>query len=176
MSDQDNTPVQNEVLVLPGFAKLPALSMEMGKIREAEHRLHEVKMVNPLTYVDLEHTFQEAYRDLRRHLTNVGYHLTLTNKHLEEVKAEILLDKYPQYLADHSIKKSNDSADLRKAYMARDPEYQAVLDHLAKLQAFESNLDGKIKVMENVSRYMKKQMDLLLRSGLTGADLYNRNK
>lgn len=175
MSEQNNAPAQikDQTLVLPSFGKCPELSMEMGKIREAEIRIIEAKTVNAITYVDLEHTFNESYRDLKRHLATVGYHLDLADRHLEEVKAEILLDRYPSYLEDKQIKKSNDSADLRKAFMSRDKEYQDALEHIAKLKALEANLDGKIKVMENVCRYMRKQMDLLLRSGLTGKDLYN---
>lgn len=173
MSDNAPAQIKDQTLVLPAFGKSPALSLEMGKIREAEHRLIEAKTVNPITYVDLEHTFNEAYRDLKRHLASIGYQMDMADKHLEEVKADILLDKYPEYLAQKEIKKSNDSSDLRKAFMSRDPEYQAALDRIAQLKALEANMDGKIKVMENVCRYMRKQMDLVLRSGLTGSDLYN---
>lgn len=174
MSDHNAPAKSDATLVLPAFGKSPDLSMEMGKIREAEFRLIEAKTVNPVTYIDLEHTFNEAYRDLKRHLAALGYQLDMANKHLEEVKADILLDKYPEYLAAKDIKKANDSADLRKAFMARDPDYQAVIDRIAQLTALEANFDGKIKVMENVCRYMRKQMDLVLRSGLSGKDLYNR--
>lgn len=172
---EDNAPVlqNDQVLVLPAFGKSPALRMEMAKIREAESRLIEAKTVNPVTYADLEHTFNESYRDLKRHLSAIGYQIDMADKHLEEVKADILLDKYPEYLSSNEIKKSNDSADLRKAFMSRDPEYQKALERIAQLKALESNMDGKIKVMENVCRYMRKQIDLLLRSGLTGRDLYN---
>jgi hypothetical protein len=166
---------QLTALVLPAFGKSPELSLEMSKIREAEARLIEAKTVNPITYADLEHTFNEAYRDLKRHLAAIGFQLDMANKHLEEVKADIILDKYPQYLEDKAIKKSNDSADLRKAFMARDPAYQNAIDRIAQLTAVQSNMDGKIKVMENVCRYMRKQMDLVLRSGLSGKDLYNTN-
>jgi hypothetical protein len=34
------------------------------------------------------------------------------------------------------------------------------------LKALEAFAEGKIKVMENVSRWMRKQMDLVLRSGI----------
>lgn len=174
MSEQNTAPaLTDQTLVLPSFGKSPALSLEMNKIREAEMRLIEAKTVNAMTYIDLEHSFNEAYRDLKRHLANIGYQLDMANKQLEEVKADILLDRYPEYLEAKEIKKSNDSADLRKAFMSRDPEYQACIDRISQLKALEANMDGKIKVMENVCRYMRKQMDLLLRSGLTGAHLYN---
>lgn len=167
----DNSPVraqQENVMVVPAFRALPELLMDMTSNREAEARFIEAKMVNPSTYADLEHTFNEAYRDLKRYLAAVGYQIVFAEKALEEAKADILLDKYPQYLEEKGIKKSGDNADVRKAYIARNPDYQACLDRINQLKALENNFDGKIKVLENVCRYMRKKMDLLIRSGLSG--------
>jgi hypothetical protein len=158
-------------LVLPPFRKAPEMRLEMGNIIEAEMRIHESKMVNPSTYADLEHCYNEAYRDLRRHLSTLGYQIAMAEKSLEEAKANVLLDKYPEFMAGKP--KSHDNADLRKAFLIRDDDYCAALDRFNQLKAIESNLDGKIKVMENVCRYMRKKMDLILRSGLSSSDLYN---
>lgn len=164
----------NENLELPAMGKVPGFSLELAKVREAERRLIEAKTVNPITYSDLEHTFNEAYRDLKRHLATLGFQLAKANQHLEEVKAEILLDKYPTYLSDNEIKKSNDSADLRKAFMTRDPEFRAATDRIDQVKAIEAMMDGKIKVMENVCRYMRRQMDLVMRSGTS--HVYNTQR
>ena len=157
---------------LPPFGKAPALSMDMSNIREAESRIIEAKNVNPITYADLENSYNLAYRDLKRYLSAIGYQIVFAEKTLEEAKADIILDKYPQYLIDNGIKKTNDNADLRKAFIARDPDYQAALDRLNQLQALASNFDGKIKVFENTCRYMRKTMDLILRSGMSNSDYY----
>lgn len=162
-------PGDNSVMVIPAFGKSPSLSLEMGKTREAEHRIVEARTVNPSTYNDLEYCYNEAYRELKRHLSTIGYQLTLADKALETAKADILIDKYPDFLKDKP--KSYDSADLRKAFCMRDPEYLAALDRVNQLKAIESFLDGRIKVMENVCRYMKKTMDLIIRSGMN-ANLY----
>lgn len=157
-------------LVIPAFGKLPELTLEMGKIRDAERRIIEAKTVNPITYADLEHSFNESYRDLKRHLSAIGFQIAMAEKALEEAKATVLLDRYPEYLEGKA--KNHDNSDTRKAFMARDPDYQAALDRLNQMKALESNFDGKIKVMENVCRYMRKQMDLILRSGLSSKDYY----
>jgi hypothetical protein len=34
------------------------------------------------------------------------------------------------------------------------------------LQALENLLEGKVKVVENVCRYMRKSMDMIIRSGI----------
>ena len=175
MSENDGAsnvaPIRDShALVIPAFGKSPEMSLEMGKIRDAERRIIEAKTVNPITYADLEHSFNESYRDLKRHLSAIGFQIAQAEKSLEEAKATVLLDKYPTYMEGKP--KNHDNADTRKAFMSRDPEYSAALDRLNQMKALESNFDGKVKVMENVCRYMRKQMDLILRSGLSSKDYY----
>lgn len=159
-----------QVLVLPPFRQAPALELDLGRVREAEARIVEAKTVNPVTYKDLEYTFNEAWRDLKRYLSAVGYQVAMAEKAMEEAKANVFLDRYPEFMAGKP--KSHDNADMRKAFLSRDEEYSQALDRFNQLKAVESMLDGKAKSLENVCRYMKKSMDLVLRSGLSGADLY----
>lgn len=166
MSDENQT----NLMVLPAFGKAPVLKMEMKNVRFAESRLIEAKTVNPFTYADLEHTFNEAYRDLKKHIASIGYALAMAQKSLEDAKADVILGSYAEAMKDRP--KSHDTLDMRNAYLTRDPAYSAALERIAQLKALEANLDGKIKVMENVCRYMRKQMDLLLRSGMSNADYY----
>ena len=121
-------------------------------------------MVNPSTYSDLEHTFNESYRDLKRHLSSVGYHLTLADKAIRQAKAEVILGSYAEFMTGKP--KSHDNSDLRVAFLMKDPDYLAALDRVNQLKALESNLDGKIKVIENVSRYMRQKMYLISKSGV----------
>ena len=172
MSDINLVSTQEHTLVVPAFGRSPQLQFDMSKIRTGEERLLEAKNVNPATYADLESCFGERYRDLRRHLTTIGHQLNLADKALRQAKAEVLLDKYPLFLEEKAIKKTQDNGDLRDAFMMRDPEYLAAIDRINMLKALESNFDGKVKVIENVSRYMKKAIDLVLRSGLSGQNLY----
>lgn len=163
-------PNEKNLMILPPFGKVPELRYDMTNIREAELRLIEAKTVNPITYADLEHTFQESYRDLKKYLASIGYAITMAEKTKEDAKADVILGSYADAMKDKP--KSWDTMDLRNAYLTRDPAYSAALEKIAQLKAIESNLDGKIKVMENVCRYMRKQMDLLIRSGLSNADYY----
>lgn len=171
MEDSLST-VSKTTLVLEPVGKIPGLRLEMAKVIEAEARLIEAKTVNPVTYVDLESCFNESYRDLKRHISSIGYQLALADKAMQVAKSDLMLDKYPTYLESNGIKKTQDNADLRQAFFMRDPAYLAALDRINQLKALESNMDGKIKVMENVCRYMRKQMDLILRSGLSSRDYY----
>lgn len=159
------------VLVIPAFAKSKELKLGINATKEAETRLVEAKTVNPITYADLEHCFNEAYRELKRHSATIGYQLALADKALEEAKSTIFLDTYPEFMKGRP--KSQDNSDLRKAFMMRDPAYIAAIDRINMLKAMESFVDGKIKVLENVCRYMRTQMQLTIRSGLANTNLYN---
>jgi hypothetical protein len=93
MSDNND-----QALVISAFGKLPELKLDMSRIREAERRYVEAKLVSPATYSDLEHTFNESYRNLKTHLSNVGYQLTLAEKSLREAQADVTLGSYAEYL------------------------------------------------------------------------------
>lgn len=170
MSDNPND-FKNMALVIPEFGKSPAITLDMKSTREAESRFIEAKSVNPVTYVDLEHTFNESYRELKRHHATVGYQIAMAEKAIKSAKAEVLLGSYAEAMKDKP--KNADNADMREAYLTRDADYNAATDRLAQLKAIESFVDGRLKVIENVCRYMRKEMDLIMRSGLTGKDLYS---
>lgn len=169
MSDEGQS-YTGAVMTLPAFGKTPQITLDMNKTREAEQRFIEAKTVNPVTYVDLEHTFNESYRELKRHSSTIGYQINQAEKAMEEAKATVLLDKYPEFLEGKS--KGTDNADTRKAFLIRDEDYSKALDRLNQLKAVESFIDGRIKVLENVCRYIRKEIDLTMRSGLSNRDLY----
>jgi hypothetical protein len=166
----DNT---EHSLVIPAFQKSTELQLTLNKTKEGEARLLEAKNASPATYSDLESSYNEAYRELRRHLATVGYELSKAENALETAKSNFLIDTYQEKIKD--LPKSYDSADLRKAWLMRDPEYVAAKERSDMLKAMESLLDGKIKVFERTCAYMKKRMDLILRSGLSGSNLYITN-
>jgi hypothetical protein len=151
-------------LVISAFGKLPELRLDMTRIREAETRYIEAKTVNPATYSDLEHTFNESYRNLKTHLSNLGYQLGLAEKILREAQANVTLGSYADYLKDKP--KYADNPQVRDAYLIRDPDYTAALDKVNQLKAFISNFEGKIKVVENVCKYMRQKMYLISKSGV----------
>lgn len=153
-----------DVLVLPAFGKSKELVMEMDKIRNAESRFLEAKTVSPSTYADLEHDFNESYRDIKRHLSNVGYQLTQADKALREAKADVILGSYAKHMEGKP--KYQDNSDLRDAFLMRDESYVKTLDRINQLKAIESNLEGKLKIVENVCKYMRQKMYLISKSGV----------
>lgn len=164
MSETNSQLPLEHALEIPAFGKSPAFSLQMEKIREAETRYIEAKTVSPASYADLEHTFNESYRYLKQHLSTIGYQLTLADKALREAKANVLLGSYAEFMQGKP--KSHDNADLRDAYLIKDPDYLAALDRVSQLKALESNFEGKIKVVENVCKYMRQKMYLISKSGV----------
>lgn len=171
MSGKDITvPPQGSTLELPAFGKAPALRIEMDNIRIAESRFLEARIVNPSTYSDLEHTFNESYRDLKRHLSSIQYQLLLADKAIREAKASVLLGPYAEHMKGKP--KYQDNADLRDAFLIQDAAYVAALDRFNQLKAMESNFEGKLKVIENVCRYMRQKMYLISKNGALDPNIY----
>lgn len=157
-------------LVIPAFQNHTELQLSLNKTKEGESRLLEAKMVNPITYADLESCFNEAYRELRANLAVIGDQLNKAGNALEIAKSNFLIDSYQEKIKD--LPKSYDSADLRKAWLMRDGAYLAAKNRVDMLKAMEALLDGKIKVFEKTCQFMRKRMDLVLRSGLSDPQLY----
>lgn len=154
---------ETKELVIPAYDERPALSLDFTRIREAEIRLLEARVVNPATYSDLEFCFNEGYREAKKNMTEVAYEITQAEKIMRRIKSEFLLDEYPGFLKETKIK---DNAAIRDAYLERQKPYVDAVDRINMLKAVESLLEGKVKVFENVCRYMKKSMDLIIRSGI----------
>jgi hypothetical protein len=150
-------------LVIPQFGSLPQMTLDLTKIKEGEDRLYEAQNVTVISYSNLEYVYNEGYREAKKHLSQVGYQITRAEKALREAKSRALLDEYPVFLKDRNIK---DSAQIRDAYLETVKDYTEAQDRIDMLKAVDALLDSKVKVFENTCRYLKKQMDIVLRSGI----------
>jgi len=155
---------ENHSLSIPASCGRSALDLPYSKIKEGERRLVEARVVNGATYSDLEYTYNEGYRQARSNLSSVGYEIAQTKRVIRKIRSEYLLDEYPPFLKEKKLK---DNAQNREAYLDSQEDYVAATDRLDMLVAIESLLEGKVKVFENVCRYMKKEIEIQLRSGMT---------
>jgi hypothetical protein len=178
MSDNrlpSNTFNDGLALTLPEFKGLAAIRLDMDRIREAERNIILAKDVNPSTYSHLESVFNDAYMDLKRHLATVGYQILRVENELEKAKSIALLDKFQTFLEGKP--KSMNNAAVRDAFIAQDADVQAAKDRLDSLKVMEMFLEGRVRVMENVCRYMRKRMDLFIRAGAgLDPDIFNTQK
>ena len=160
-------------LVIPKFDGVSdQLTLDMATIYEAETRIIEARTVNPSTYGELEYVFNDAYRTLKRHVATVGFQILKAEKAQRQAKSRIILEVIPEMLVGRA--KNADNADFRQAVMMQDTEFVGISDRLDQLKTILDFLEGRIKVMENVQRYMRKQMDLIIRSG--SYNVYNTQR
>ena len=150
-------------LTIPQFGNLPLMVLDLTLIKQGEDRLHEAQLVNPASYSELEYVYNEGYRQAKKHLSTIGYQITRAEKAMREAKSVALLDEYPTFLKEKGMK---DSAQIRDAYLETVKNYTDAQDRIDMLKATESLLDSKVKVFENTCRYMKVQIQLVLRSGM----------
>lgn len=165
MSDQ-TLPVKFEQaveLAIPQFDDRPVVTLNFSGIKEGERRLIEARLVTPVTYSDLEHSFNEGYREAKANLSVIGYEITQAERIFRRIRSELILDEYPNFLKESKLK---DNATIRDAFLEKNSKYVDAQERINMLKAMESLIDGKIRVFENVCRYMRKQMDILIRSGV----------
>jgi len=171
MSDQ-TLPVKFTDVVeldIPKFDDRPVITLEFSSIKEGERRLIEAKVVNPATYSELEYSFNEGYREAKKNLSIIGYEITQAERIQRRIKSELILDEYPNFLKENKLR---DNSTIRDAFLERNQPYVDAQERINMLKAMESLVDGKIRVFENVCRYMKKNMDLLIRSGSMNSNKY----
>jgi predicted transcriptional regulator len=147
---------------IPEFSKMPALELALSKTKEAEIRFVEARVVNAATYSDLEFTFNEGYRECKTHLSAIMYRIAMTNKVLRKLKSQYLIDEYADFLKESKLK---DSTMTKEAFLNTKQDYVDALDHLDLMKAVECFIENKIKVFENVCRYMRKEMEIQKISG-----------
>jgi hypothetical protein len=153
-------------LVVPAFRHCPELKLSTSGWETAMSRFHEAKNIVPAQYSNLELCFQEAWRESKRNAIAVGDAIKKAKQNIEEVKADIILEEIPKLLEE--LPKSANNADFRKAVMTKNSDYVAANEHLNKLEAMLEHFESHMKIMENTSRFLKKQMDYIIRNGNYG--------
>lgn len=149
-----------------GTPLMKQMALAFTETKEAEMRLPETRTVNPANYNDLEYTFNMCYKEQKTNYADIGMMIGKVEEQVENIKARILMDSYPLHMKDKP--RYLDTSDYRKAFVQLDPEYAKAMGHLNLLKGYERLIEGRIKWAEKVCSYMKKQMDLIARSGMSG--------
>ena len=79
------------------------------------------------------------------------------------IKSGYLLDEYPAFRKEKGL---SDNAANRDAFLEAQEDYRNAVERLDQLKALETFVEGRVKIFENVTRYMRKQMDLIRNSGI----------
>jgi len=166
--NKDELPVKFGVtkeFLIPEFDGRPAINLSFTANYEAERRMVEARVVNGATYSDLEMIILQGESEMRTNHSQITYEITRSKKTLERLKSEYLIDEYVPFLKETGLK---DSTIVKNAFLQKKEDFIAAQDRIDFLTALESLVEGKIKVLNNVSRVMKKEMDLQIRSAFNG--------
>lgn len=150
--------IQTVELEIPAFQERESVTLSFSNVKEGERRLVEARIVTPSTYSDLSYSFNEGYREARTNIRNIGYELVQMDKKYRQRKSELIMDEYPEYLKTSGMK---DNATLRDAFLEKDKTLNDIEKHINFLKALNQLMEDKIKIFENVCKYMKVQMDLV---------------
>jgi hypothetical protein len=151
------------MIIVPAFMHCKEMKLNMTNWNLAINRLPEAKSVVPAMYSDLESDFQSAWRESKKNAIIVGDGIRKAKQNIAEIKSDIILDEIPKAL--ENLPKTANNADFRNAVMNRNQEYKDAIEHLGKLEAMLEHFESHMKTLENTSRFLKKQMDYIVRNG-----------
>jgi hypothetical protein len=150
-------------LTVPGLEGVsPPMVLDISLVHEAESRLIESKTVNPATYKDLEYLYNQGYRQARQNLSAIDFQIVRTERQIEREKARVILEVLPEKLEGKPASYNN--ADFRASILATDEAYRSVCERLDMLKAQAKFFEIRISVFEKACQYMRKGIDLIIRS------------
>jgi hypothetical protein len=153
-------------MTIPPLGNLPEMKVFLDKTIEAERRLPESQHLNPAIYNDLVYTYNESWRELGKALASIDYRLDKAEEEIENIKSEILLDRYPAFIEGKP--KSFDNMDIRKAFIQKQEDYKRAVEYRDQIKAISALLETRMKSMERACSSLNKKMDQLTRSGRGG--------
>lgn len=152
----------DKVIVCPrAGSSVDAITIDLKKILEAEHRMIEVQAVTPGKASELCTVFTISWRDLHQNICYLEKEKIDAQKIVDRRKAVVILEVLPQYLKDKglfSAKSPTGNEELRSAVLALDIEHQVAQDVVDQITAIIELLKGKLKAFEWSYSTVKKIM------------------
>lgn len=141
------------IICPPGKKNSQPLIIDMTLVYEVEQRIREVAFVTPAKAPELMARFNEAYLVLSAELPKVEYQRLLAQREADRRKSVVLLDEVSKVIEEKGL---SNSADVRKAVLDLDSEYQTMLDVAQQIACIYETLDGKKKAIEMAYTATKK--------------------
>ncbi|NDD84296.1 hypothetical protein EBZ38_08505 [bacterium] len=129
------------------------LIIDLTLIHEVEQRIQEVAFVTSQKAPELMARFNEAFLVLTEYLPKVDYQKLVAQREADKRKSVVLLDEATKILKEKGL---SSSADLRKAVLDSDEQYQELCDRVHQISCIYEQLDGKKKAIEMAYTATKK--------------------
>ena len=139
MSDQNN-----KVILRVPRGSLDALAepmeFDMTEVSAVEARLCETEHANVNSANALGAVFNTMSLRVGKYAKSVQYELSKAKTLLKRREADMLIDEWPVFMAEHKL---NDSKGMRDAFLTKDKIYADLTDRIDLLTAMESLLSEK---------------------------------
>lgn len=141
------------VLSVPrGGVDQPPLQLDMKLLHEAEGRLNEVRVVTPVTAIELTGFFNEACNLSNKYLAWVEYEIIQAKRNYDLARATVILEKsvdeYEKQKARFKELGVKFNEDFREAMVIKDIECMQRKDVLDALEAVKFLIEAKSKSFE----------------------------
>jgi hypothetical protein len=131
----------------------------IDSVYQAEGRLEEVAIANLQRAPELLSTFNKAWLEASRVVTQLQYELGHLKADMAALKGEIILTKAPgklQALGLATEKNPTGSEGIRQAIVDQDPDYRALSGILTDLTYVRDLFEAKRDALENAYESVKK--------------------
>jgi hypothetical protein len=130
------------------------IAINIEEIVQAELRLQDVAIVNQFTAPEMLSTFNATWLKLNRSVTQLTYQKNIADNHHKNAIADAKLACTEEALQKLGHTKA--SADLRAAFVQKDPQVQATKDILDEISFILDTLRGKMEAFYNAYNSVKK--------------------
>ena len=141
-------PETSKVLEVATATSQSPLVFSLSKIHNAEARLPELRSMNVAVAADLKSQFLEAHAEVLKYQSTISFHRLKAKRQYDIAKADALLDKFPEYADNLRKSGSKDNADIREAFVCRDPDVFKWKETLDALEAVYIFMENKEKVLD----------------------------
>lgn len=130
------------------------ISIDLVEIVKSEFRLKDVAIVNQFTAPELLSSFNDTWLKLNRSVTQLTYQRNVSENFYKTAIADAKMACTDDALK--SLGHSKGSADLRAAFVQRDPEVQKTKNRLDEISFVLETLRGKMQAFYNAYNSVKK--------------------
>jgi hypothetical protein len=147
------------------------IAIDIEGIVKAELRLPDVAIVNQFTAPELLSSFNSTWLELNRSVSQLTYQKNIAKNCHENAIADAKMACTDEALK--ALGHNKGSADLRAAFVQRDPQVQATKDRLDEISYVLEVLRGKMQAFYNAYNSVKK---LVSEKGLPGQQYGDANR
>lgn len=137
----------------------PLKEIDLTAVTLAEGRIRDVALTNPQRAPEMLATFNVAWLEAARALTQLEYEHIIAKTVLSDIKGTILLDRVPEVLRKKGLATERNpvgSDTLRQAVIDTDAEYRAQLEVCYQLDCARDLLEAKKDALEMAYTSVKK--------------------